>query len=286
MSEPNEAQSALWNKRGGEIWVEQQPMLDRLFQPFERILAEAVEAAGARSVLDIGCGAGATTLAAAQRLGALGRCVGLDISATMIEAARRRAEAAGLVNIRFRVADAQTCDLEPAHFDAIVSRFGVMFFADPRAAFANLRRAAAPGCRLPAAGCRLTLIAWRSPADNPFMLAGERAASAFLPELAAFDPTAPGRFAFADAERVRGILAAAGWAQIETTPLDVACALREQELDVYATRMGKLGQLPPHLDEATRAQIDEAARRAYDPYVEAGEARFSAACWRIEARAG
>jgi SAM-dependent methyltransferase len=279
VSEPNEAQSALWNKRGGEIWVEQQPMLDRLFQPFEQILAEAVAAAGARHVLDIGCGAGATTLAAAQRLPAGAHCVGLDISTTMIEAARRRAEAAGLVNIRFRVADAQICDLEPAYFDAIISRFGVMFFADPRAAFANLRRAAAPGCRL-------TLIAWRGPAENPFMLAGERAASAFLPELAAFDPTAPGRFAFADAERVRGILAAAGWERIETTPLDVACALREQELDVYATRLGKLGQLPPDLDEETRAQIYEAARREYDPYVEAGEARFSAACWRIDARAG
>ncbi|BBU60786.1 hypothetical protein MSC49_07210 [Methylosinus sp. C49] len=278
MSEPNEAQSALWNKRGGEIWVEQQPMLDRLFQPFADLLAETVRAAGVRRVLDIGCGAGATTLSAAERLGD-GQCVGLDISSTMIEAARRRAQASGLGNIGFVVADAQTYELEPAQFDAIISRFGVMFFADPRAAFANLRLAAAPGCRL-------VFIAWRGPQDNPFMLAGERAASAFLPELSSFDPEAPGRFAFADAQRVRGILADAGWERIEIAPLDVACALKEQELDVYATRMGKLGQLPPDLDEAMRAQIYEAARRAYDPYVTAGEARFPAACWRVEARAG
>jgi SAM-dependent methyltransferase len=277
-AQANQAQSALWNARRGEIWVEQQQMLDRLFLPFERLLTEAVGSGSARNVLDVGCGAGATTIAAARRLTQRGRCAGLDISVPLIEAARRRAGAAGVANVRFIAGDAQSHAFAPASFDAIISRFGVMFFDDPEAAFANLRRAVRPGASL-------TLTAWRGPEENPFMTEAERAAAPFAPELTARDAAGPGRFAFADSGRVRGILAAAGWRDVDIQPLDAPCALPEEDFFTFATRMGQMGLLLPNLSHVLRATVEAAIRRAAERYVSGGAARFTAACWLVRARA-
>lgn len=273
----DQSQSALWNSRGGEVWVEQQELLDRLFLPFERLLADAVESSGALNILDIGCGAGATTLAAARRLGPQGQCTGLDISVPLITAARRRAESEGLANARFIAGDAQRHVFEPEAFDAVISRFGVMFFDDPAAAFANLRQAVRPGADL-------TFIAWRSAEDNPFMVAAERAAAPFLPVLPPRDPAAPGQFAFADPDRVRRILEAE-WRDIDIQPLDVPCTLSADDLAIYAARMGRVGQMLPDLDDATRATVTRAVSRAFEPYLSDGVAAFTAACWRVQARA-
>lgn len=275
--DPNEAQARLWNARVGEVWVEQQEMLDGLLRPFEQPLMEAVARSGAGDVLDIGCGAGATTLAAARLLGEQGRCTGVDISVPLIEAARRRAETEGLGNCRFVAADAQQHPFNAAAFDAVISRFGVMFFADPAAAFANLRRATRPGGGL-------TFIAWRGPEENPFMTTAERTAAPLLPELPARDPAGPGQFAFADPARVQDILGAAGWRDIDVEPLDVVCTLSAADLDVYAARMGPVGALLPDLDETRRHRITAAVRQAFEIYVTAGSAHVTAACWLVRAR--
>ena len=153
-------------------------------------------------VLDVGCGTGSTTLAVARRLGAKGRCIGIDISEPMIAAARARAEREG-TPASFIRADAQTHAFEPASFDMIISRFGVMFFDDSVRAFANLRRAARDDAEL-------RFIAWRSAAENPFMTTAERAAAPLLPNLPARRPDAPGQFAFADRRRVYSILEESG----------------------------------------------------------------------------
>ena len=276
-TQPNEAQAKLWNARGGGAWFAQREMLDRLLRPIEQLLADAVEDARANDVLDIGCGAGATTLAVARRLGARGRCTGVDLSAPLIEAARDRASAAGVENTRFIAADVQQYGFEASEFDAMISRFGVMFFSDPVAAFANLRRAARPKADL-------TFIAWRGAEENPFMTAAERAAAPLLPELVPRDPAAPGQFAFADAERVRGVLAASGWRDVDIRPLDVACTLTEGDLAVYVTTMGSVGLLLPDLDDRRRSEVTAAVRRAFEVYVSAGVAEFTAACWRVHAR--
>ena len=170
MTQPNQAQAELWNNQAGQNWVEQNAMLDRLFAPFEPLLVDAVQ--GATAVLDIGCGAGATTFAVARSLGAQGRCTGADISAPLIELARRKAVETGADNTEFLVADAQQHAFPPTTFDAVISRFGVMFFDDPVAAFANLRRAARTDARL-------AMVAWRRIEDNPFM-SGDFRRGAFL----------------------------------------------------------------------------------------------------------
>ncbi|SMF69721.1 Ubiquinone/menaquinone biosynthesis C-methylase UbiE [Tistlia consotensis] len=274
---PGGDQAARWNGPAGRAWVEAQAALDALFEPFERLLAGQVPEGSAAGVLDVGCGTGATTLAIARRLGPGGRCLGLDLSAPMLARARERAAAEGSP-ARFLQADAAGHAFEPAAFDLIVSRFGVMFFDDPVRAFANLRAAAKPGAAL-------RCIAWRSPGENPFMTTAERAAAPLLPPLPPRVPDAPGQFAFADPERVRGILEDSGWTAVALRPLDVPCRLPAADLQRYITRMGPVGTALQQADAATRARVVAALEAAFAAYVAEGEARFTAACWLVEATA-
>lgn len=271
-------QAKLWNGSAGRAWVDTQALLDSMLQPFEDLLMTAMEQAGASRVLDVGCGTGSTTLAAARKLGAKGRCVGIDISEPMIAAARVRADSSG-TPAHFIHAGAQDYPFAPASFDTILSRFGVMFFDDPVSAFANLRRAATDDAAL-------YFVAWRSAAENPFMTTAERAAAPLLPKLPPRQPHAPGQFAFADAQRVRQILAQSGWTEIEIQPADLNCALPEKELIRYLTRLGPVGLALQSADESTRARVIETVRAAFDPYVSGAEVRFDAACWQVSARAG
>ncbi|TLS42330.1 class I SAM-dependent methyltransferase [Streptomyces montanus] len=273
----DDEQAARWNGPAGHAWVEAQPVLDEMLRPFEDLLVEAVSAEHGGHVLDVGCGTGSTTLAVARRLGPAGRCVGIDIAEPMITAARARAEQAD-APVSFIRADAQDHAFEPATFDAIISRFGVMFFNDSVQAFANLRRAARNG-----AGLRF--ITWRSPAENPFMTTAERAAAPLLPDLPARRPDEPGQFAFADPDRIHRILTESGWAGIDIRPIDVACALPERKLVGYFTRLGPLSLILHEADERTRAQVVETVRAAFDTYVQGTEVRFTAACWMVGARA-
>jgi ubiquinone/menaquinone biosynthesis C-methylase UbiE len=270
-------QATLWNGSAGQAWVEKQEVLDRMFTPLEKLLVEAVSAAGASRVLDGGCGTGSTTLAVARLLGPGGRCTGIDISEPMLAAARARAERDG-TPASFLLADAQTYSFEPASFDMMISRFGVMFFADSVQAFANLRRAAREDAGL-------AFIAWRSAGENPFMTTAERAAKPLLPNIPARQSDAPGQFAFADQQRVRRILEESGWAGIEIQPIDVVCAFPEKELIAYVTQFGPLGRIFHEMEEATRARVIDTVRPAFDPYLEGAEVRFTAACWMVRARA-
>jgi ubiquinone/menaquinone biosynthesis C-methylase UbiE len=145
-------QTALWNGRAGRAWVDAQQVLDQMFKPFEDRLAEAVRAGAGHRVLDVGCGTGSRTLAIARQFGAKGHCIGIDISEPMIAAARARAEREG-TPARFIRANAQTHAFEPASFDLIISRFGVMFFDHAVRAFANLRRAARDGAEFRFVAC-------------------------------------------------------------------------------------------------------------------------------------
>jgi SAM-dependent methyltransferase len=276
---PNEDQAARWNTSSGRLWVEMQDVLDRLFAPFEAMLiAEAFPREGGR-VLDIGCGAGATALAMARRLGPQGLCLGVDISGPLVAAAQARADAEGLTSAAFVQADAQTHAFAPGSFDAVISRFGVMFFDDPVAAFAHVRLALRPRGQL-------AFAAWRSPAENPFMTAAARAAAPFLPPLPAPAPDAPGQFAFADEGRVRRILDASGWTDVAVRPVDVPSSIAEKDLMAYGTKLGPVGLALRDAKEPVLGRVTEAVREGFRPYVQDGAARFTAACWLVTARAG
>ncbi|RKP49365.1 class I SAM-dependent methyltransferase [Trinickia fusca] len=274
----NREQAALWNGRSGHAWVDAQALLDRMFKPFEDLLVTAVRAIDAHHVLDVGCGTGSTTLAVARQLSAGSTCTGIDVSDPMLAAARVRAAHEPEASAKFIHADAQTHAFAPAAFDMLISRFGVMFFDEPVEAFANLRRAARDDAEL-------RFLVWRSAADNPFMTTAEHAAAPLLPNLPARRPGTPGQFSLGDRQRISSILERSGWAETGIHPIDVECALPEQELVGYFTRLGPVGAALQDVDERTRTQVIETVRAAFDRYVQGTEVRYTAACWMIRARA-
>jgi SAM-dependent methyltransferase len=277
MQKTDDEQVRLWNGTAGQAWVESQDLIEEIYRPLETLLADRTTARSRSQVLDVGCGTGSTTVAIARRLDQGGSCTGIDISEPMIAAARATAERER-VPVRFILGSAQTYPFESATFDAVVSRFGVMFFDDPVGAFANLNRAARDGAEL-------CLIVWRSAAENPFMTTAERAAAPLLPNLPPRRPDAPGQFAFANAARVHAILDASGWTGTEIRPVDVECTFPENALVRYLTRLGPVGLALRDEDEPTRARIVDAIIPAFDAYVRGGEVRFTAACWMVTARA-
>jgi len=281
VDELKQQQQAFWNGPRGEVWSRRRAFMDAMLQPFEDRLVDEVRrlspADGPVHVLDVGCGAGATTLALKRALSDEASCLGVDISGPLLDTARARADKSGL-NVRFLCADAGAHDFRRGEFDILASRFGVMFFADPAAAFANLRRAASDDGRL-------AFVVWRSAEENDFMTAGHRAAAPHLPEPPPRDPHAPGPFSLGDPDRVRAILDAGGWGRVELAPLDLPCAFPAERLDLFVDELAPNAQdvaaLEPGLGDTVRAAV----RDAYGRYVQGGEVRFTARCWMIGAAA-
>jgi len=208
----NMDQAAYWNGMAGRHWTERQAMQDALLAPVSAILMAQANVAAAENIIDIGCGCGATSLELARLVGPGGAVLGLDISATMLARARELTPPGA--PLRFVEADATDYPFEPGRADALLSRFGVMFFADPALAFANMRR----GLR---AGGRVVLACWREPRLNPWMIAPLQEVYKFAPRLPELDPDDPGPFSLAREERVRRILGEAGFSDVALTPFDV-----------------------------------------------------------------
>jgi ubiquinone/menaquinone biosynthesis C-methylase UbiE len=278
---PNAAMIEYWNDAGGRRWVALAEATDAEISPLGLEAMEHLGVAAGERVLDVGCGCGQSTLQLAARVGASGAVLGVDISRPMLERARDRAVAAGVRNARFEMADAQTFAFEPEAFDVAFSRFGVMFFADPGAAFANLRRA----LRI---GGRLGFVAWQELARNPCHLEPMRAVAPLLGPPAPADPHAPGPFALADAERVRAILQRAGFDEVRVEAL-------ERELHVgadldaaagYLVQIGPTGRALREASEGLRAQARERVRAALAPFATPDGVFMRGAVWLVSARRG
>ena len=206
MTDPNALQADYWNSESGKVWLQIEGFMDTALAPvLARLLARLLISPGER-VLDIGCGTGASTLAAAALAGPSGHVMGLDISAPLLDRARQRAQ--HVPGVGFVLADAQTYAFIPASHDAVLSRFGVMFFSDPEAAFANIASALLPGGRM-------VFAAWAPIEGNPWFKVPRDVAVDRLGRPAPSDPLAPGPLAFQDPDRVRGILRAAGLADVQ-----------------------------------------------------------------------
>jgi SAM-dependent methyltransferase len=274
MSEPNAQQATYWNEGAGPTWAELQAPLDRQLAPLGRRAMAELDLGPGKRVLDIGCGAGETTL----ELSAKGaEALGVDISSTLLAVARRRSE--GLSGVAFLEADAQIHPFEPASFDAVFSRFGVMFFADPAAAFTNIRSALKPGGRL-------AFVCWRTPAENPVLsLPMQAALTQVDAPPAPSEPGAPGPFAFADPERVKAILATAGYQDIAVTPHEVDIGSGDLDTTVgLALRVGPLGALLRENPDKREAVI-AAVRAAIAPYDGPDGVKLGSATWIVTAAA-
>lgn len=277
----NVAQIDYWNAVAGPTWAAFQAQLDRQIAPLgDAAMARLAPALG-ECVLDIGCGCGQTSAALSTRVGASGAVVGIDISEPMLAVARARPVADGAARPLFRRADAQVEDLTGGvgGFDAAYSRFGVMFFEDPIAAFANIRRALKPGGRM-------TFVCWRPFAENPWMNLPAAAAAPHLPAMTPPDPTAPGPFAFADADRVRTILAGAGFASIVIDAFDTKIGGSNLDGTVeLAFKVGPLGAALREVPERAGLVVG-AVRDAIAPYETPEGVLMPASVWIVQARNG
>ncbi len=275
----NTDQVAYWNGRVGERWRTRQQDQDALLAPIAGLLLERAAPAPGETVLDIGCGCGFTAIELARRVVPGGRVLGVDLSAPMLERARERAPAD--LPIEFTLADATVYPFQAAGADLLFSRFGVMFFAEPRKSFANMRRGLRPGGRL-------AFACWREPQRNPWLMLPLEEACRHVPRPPASAPGEPGAFAFADASRVRGILEGAGFAEVELEALELSLDIglgRGLEVAVEAaTGMGPASRALEGQPAALRAAATESIRAALARYQVGNAVALPGAIWIVTAQ--
>jgi SAM-dependent methyltransferase len=270
-------------RAGAAGWVENEALFDRVFTPVTHALLQAAALERGQRLLDVGCGSG-TLLVAGIAAGA--SVVGVDIAAGMVDAARRRAPEATVV-----LGDAQTADLlaaaPGAPFDRVVSRFGVMFFADPVAAFRNVRRATGTGAEM-------VFACWRGRDENPmFTLGTNTLQQPLLTKVEAPPPDAPGPTAFADRDRLRAILANAGWASVDVERLDVefdysidgSDGVEQRLAMILSTTAGRQAreQLEPSLRAAGWAALLDDVRAELRGHLDEGRLTIPGALWLVSA---
>lgn len=274
----NEEQAAYWDGEEGGHWVHRAADYDRMLAGFSDAILDAASIAGGERVLDVGCGCGALTLAAAAAADP-GTVTGVDLSAPMLAVARERAAAGAISNAEFVQADAQSHAFAPGAQDLLVSRFGVMFFADPTAAFANLARALRPDARL-------TFACWQDLFANEWMSVPGIAVAAHLPLPGGAEPGAPGPFAFADRDRVTGIVEAAGFTGISLDnaerPMQMPGTTADEVVDFLRdTGMGRVLFADAPADVVARAV--DAVRTALQPYETSDGVVLSGRAWIVTA---
>jgi SAM-dependent methyltransferase len=275
---PNAEQIEYWNSERAQKWVELQERMDALIESFGARAIERTGLAAGERAIDVGCGCGGTTLALAARVGPRGRVLGVDISGPMLARARERAKSAGLANVEFADGDAQTHAFEAGAFDCVFSRFGVMFFADPARAFANLRGALRPGGRV-------SFACWRALPENPWVTVPFAALAKVIPPPPPPPPGAPGPFSFGDPERVRSVLSQAGFAEIDLAPHDGALTLGRDLEDAvgFALTAGPASRLLEGASASDRARAREVVREALEPHAKRGPVALTGAIWLVRA---
>ena len=261
---PNAEQASYWDGDAGRHWVAEAERYDAINRRFGERVVEALGARPGEHVLDVGCGNGAVALDVASKVAPDGEVLGLDLSGPMLEVARTRATERGIENVSFQRGDAQVHPFADASFDAVTSRFGVMFFDDAVAAFANLARATKPGGRL-------AFACWQDVMLNEWLMVPAAAALEHVPFPDLGEPGAPGPFTFADTERLRSVLGDGGWSAIEIADAHEPMWLGSSVEDVITFMKGTdmadvlLADAPEETAAKAWAAIEEAVRGRMGP---------------------
>ena len=270
----NVEQAKAWDGDEGEYWATYAERFDRSIGRYHGPFLDAATIRPTDDVLDIGCGTGQTTRDAARRATA-GQALGVDLSSRMIDLARRLAATQGIANAAFEQTDAQVRTFDPASFDVAISRTGAMFFGDPVAAFTNVANALRPGGRL-------VLLTWQPLPQNEWIreISMALAAGRSLP---APPPDAPGPFSLSDPDRVRAVLTAAGFSDVELAAQSEPMWFGEDADDAHRFIVGLLGWMLQGLDDTGRARaLDDLRRTLVDHDTDEG-VLFQSAAWTIEA---
>ena len=265
-----------WRGRVGDAWAEEWRRTDRTLAPLNDALVARAAALRPASILDIGCGAGATSLALADALPGA-RITGLDLSEALAAVARDRTR--GRPGLRIEVGDAASWRPEGGAFDLIVSRHGVMFFADAEAAFAHLRSLLAPGGSL-------LFSCFRARAENDWIAAQRPILARFAPEALDAPEPAVGPFAFADPARIQAVLTGAGFASPRIEPLDFDFVIGDGAEPVaeavhYLSRIGPLARLLADFDPEPKRQATDEIAKIAAARLEGGRVAFRAAAWIV-----
>ena len=269
-------QAAYWNGPGGKMWLGAYDRIQRGIVGFSEIALKEANARPAERVLDVGCGTGGTTAELARAVGANGHVLGVDIAEPLIGAAR----AQGLGNATFEVGDATTYPFDARSIDLVFSRFGVMFFGDPVAAFGNIHRAMKPGGRM-------VFVCWRTAQENPWAAVPMRAAQPFLPPMERPGPEDPGQYSFGDRGRVERILGEAGFSSLAIEPVDLMLN-QGKDIPTVLERIGDFGPLARAFKDVAPEQIakaKDAIAEALKPHATADGVKLAGACWLVRARA-
>ena len=279
---PNAQQVEYWNSAVAQTWVRLQTRLDQLFHPLTQVALESAAPQPGERAIDVGCGCGATVLELARRVGPGGRVLGIDISEPMLDLARRRAAEAGHTQATLVRADMSTYAFAPHECDLAFSRFGVMFFADPVAAFANLRGALKPSGRL-------VFVCFRSLSENAWVREPLSAVKDLLPPSPPPGPEEPGQFAFADPDRVRRILGEAGFHDISFTRHDPVMQLAgpggaEQAAEL-SSQIGPIARALIGAPEALRTAVRDALAAAFRQHDGPDGIALAGANWIVAAKA-
>jgi len=281
---PNFDQIACWNGDMAANWVEHNALMEAMLAPVgERILDTLSLPATARA-LDVGCGCGLPTLSLAQRIGPDGSVIGIDVSAPMLALAEELAvqDTADRAEVTFLEADAQTHAFKPESLEIVFSRFGVMFFDDPVAAFRNIHNA------LTVNG-QLAFCCWQPRAVNPFMTMPAMAALELLPAPPEMPPRTPGPFAFAEADYVEAILTQAGFKDIAITPIShplvFGSGLSVEEIVERLVNIGPIAQMVREAPEGLQQAIREKVIAAVSPFYEQSSGMtLDGQFWQVTAR--
>jgi SAM-dependent methyltransferase len=277
---PNAQMAHYWTEVGGPQWVAQQRQFDQMLGPFGAEARRVLDAQPGEHILDVGCGTATSTIAIAESVGAAGSVVGCDISPTMIDAARTLAR--DYPQVSLAIADAQTDNLLQADlFDAVHSRFGVMFFVDPVAAFVNIAAAVRPGGRL-------AFVCWQGEAANEWIALPAAILRRYITDLEMPPADAPGPFAFQDPARIERILRDAGWSEPVVTPFgapailgagDGVDAALAQSMNTFVARV-----LRDRLDDSTYDAARTEVRAALAERLDAdGAVKFAGNVWVVTA---
>lgn len=267
-----------WASELAQVWLNAQSWTTRAGVRQRDAALDVASASVGEHALDVGCGTGETTVAMARSVTESGRVVGLDVSPLLLERARSAARDEGLPWIEFVEADAQTQAFGEERFDLVFSAFGVMFFADPLAAFANLRGALKDDGRL-------VFVCFRSPQLNPALSVPAMAASSVFGEPPAPDPLGRGPFAFADEEHTRTILEGAGFGSIKMLPNDEKITMDlDDEILGHMLSLGPFGDRFRGGDAGTQRAAREAVRDALAPFKSNGSYTLPSSCWIVSAQ--